>query len=53
VLIAAIVALAVGTYAMRLSGVLLRDRLKLSAPLQRLLPVAAASRRPHWPARQR
>jgi branched-subunit amino acid transport protein len=43
VLIAAIVALAVGTYAMRLSGVLLRDRLKLSAPLQRLLPVAAAT----------
>ena len=42
-LIAAIVALGVGTYAMRLSGVLLRDRLKLSAALQRLLPVAAAA----------
>jgi branched-subunit amino acid transport protein len=42
-LIAAIVALGVGTYAMRLSGVLLRDRLKLSAAFQRLLPIAAAA----------
>jgi branched-subunit amino acid transport protein len=42
-LIAAIVALGVGTYAMRLSGVLLRDRLKLSDSLQRLLPIAAAT----------
>jgi branched-subunit amino acid transport protein len=42
-LIAAIVALGVGTYAMRLSGVLLRDRFKLSDNLQRLLPIAAAT----------
>ena len=42
-LIAAIIALAVGTYTMRLAGVLLRDRLELSDPLQRLLPMAAAA----------
>ena len=42
-LIAAIVVLAVGTYTMRLSGVLLRDRLDLSDSLQRLLPMAAAA----------
>ncbi|MFL6110102.1 MAG: AzlD domain-containing protein [Catenulispora sp.] len=42
-LIVAIVALAVGTYTMRLAGVLLRDRLELSAGLQRLLPMAAAA----------
>jgi branched-subunit amino acid transport protein len=42
-LIAAIVVLAVGTYTMRLSGVLLRERLELSEPVQRLLPMAAAS----------
>jgi branched-subunit amino acid transport protein len=42
-LIAAIVALGVGTYTMRLSGVLLRERLKLSDRLQRLLPMAAAA----------
>jgi len=42
-LIAAIIALGVGTYAMRLSGVLLRDRLTLSEPVQRLLPMAAAA----------
>lgn len=42
-LIAAILALAVGTYTMRLSGVLLRDRLELSDGLQRLLPMAAAA----------
>ncbi|GIF04517.1 AzlD domain-containing protein [Actinoplanes siamensis] len=42
-LIAAIVALGVGTYAMRLSGVLLRDRLELSPALQRLLPMTAAA----------
>ena len=42
-LIAAIVALGVGTYALRLSGVLLRGRLKLSGTLQRLLPMAAAA----------
>jgi branched-subunit amino acid transport protein len=43
VLIAAILALAVGTYTMRLSGVLLRERLELSEPVQRLLPMAAAA----------
>jgi branched-subunit amino acid transport protein len=43
VLIAAIVALAVGTYTMRLGGVLLRDRLELSDQVQRLLPMAAAA----------
>jgi branched chain amino acid efflux pump len=43
VLIVAILALAVGTYTMRLSGVLLRDRLELSDSLQRLLPMAAAA----------
>jgi branched-subunit amino acid transport protein len=42
VLIAAIVVLGIGTYAMRLSGVLLRERLTLSGPLRRLLPMAAA-----------
>lgn len=42
-LIASIVVLAVGTYAMRLSGVLLRDRLELSDQLQRLLPMAATT----------
>jgi branched-subunit amino acid transport protein len=42
-LIAAIAALAVGTYIMRLAGVLLRDRLELSDSLQRLLPMAAAA----------
>jgi branched-subunit amino acid transport protein len=43
VLIAAIIALGVGTYAMRLGGVLLRGRLTLSETLQRLLPMAAAA----------
>jgi branched-subunit amino acid transport protein len=43
VLIASIVVLAVGTYTMRLSGVLLRDRLELSDRLQRLLPMAATT----------
>ena len=42
-LIAVIAALAMGTYTMRLAGVLLRDRLELSDPLQRLLPMAAAA----------
>ena len=42
-LIAAIIALGVGTYAMRLGGVLLRGRLTLSETLQRLLPMAAAA----------
>jgi branched-subunit amino acid transport protein len=42
-LIAAIIALGVGTYGMRLGGVLLRGRLELSDPLQRLLAMAAAA----------
>ena len=42
-LVAAIVALGAGTYTMRLAGVLMRDRLELSAGLQRLLPMAAAA----------
>jgi len=43
VLIAAILALAVGTYTMRLNGVLLRERLELSDSLLRLLPMAATA----------
>jgi branched-subunit amino acid transport protein len=43
VLIAAILTLAVGTYTMRLSGVVLRERLELSERVQRLLPMAAAA----------
>jgi branched-subunit amino acid transport protein len=43
VLIAAILVLAVGTYTMRLAGVVLRERLDLSDNLQRLLPMAAAA----------
>ena len=42
-LIAAILVLAVGTYMIRLSGVVLRDRLELSDTLQRVLPMAAAA----------
>ena len=42
-LIAAIIALAAGTYGMRLTGVLLRERLELSDRLQRLLPMAAVA----------
>ncbi|GAA0471161.1 branched-chain amino acid transporter [Actinoplanes capillaceus] len=42
-LITAILILAAGTYAIRLSGVVLRDRLELSEPLQRLLPMSAAA----------
>lgn len=42
-LITAILVLAVGTYTIRLSGVVLRDRLELSDSLQRLLPMAAAA----------
>lgn len=42
-LIAAILALAVGTYTLRLTGVLLRERLQLSSRAQRLLPMAAAA----------
>jgi len=43
VLIAVILTLGVGTYTMRLAGVLLGDRLDLSGNLQRLLPMAAAA----------
>ena len=42
-LLAAILTLAVGTYTMRLAGVVLGDRLELSGALQRLLPMAATS----------
>ncbi len=42
-LLAAILALAAGTYTMRLAGVLLRDRLDLSDRLRLLLPMAAAA----------
>ncbi|BBH66822.1 branched-chain amino acid transporter [Actinoplanes sp. OR16] len=42
-LIATILILGAGTYAIRLSGVLLRERLELSDSLQRLLPMAAAA----------
>ena len=42
-LLAAILTLAVGTYTVRLAGVVLGDRLELSGPLQRLLPLDATS----------
>jgi branched-subunit amino acid transport protein len=42
-LVAAIIALGVGTYSMRLGGVLLRGRLKLSGAVLRVLPMAAAA----------
>jgi branched-subunit amino acid transport protein len=42
-LLATILALAVGTYAFRLTGVVLRERLELPSWLQHLLPVAAAT----------
>lgn len=42
-LITVILALAVGTYAFRLSGVVLRERFDLPAWLRQLLPVAAAA----------
>lgn len=42
-LIAVIVALAVGTYGFRVAGVVLHDRLDLPAPLRRMLPLAAAA----------
>jgi branched-subunit amino acid transport protein len=40
---AAIVALAVGTYALRLSGVLLAHRVSLPGSVRQVLPVAAAT----------
>ncbi|MGW4465996.1 AzlD domain-containing protein [Micromonospora sp. NPDC004704] len=42
-LIAVILALAVGTYAFRLAGVVLRERADLPDWLARLLPIAAAT----------
>jgi branched-subunit amino acid transport protein len=42
-IVAAIVVLGVGTYSMRLGGVLLRGRLKLSDGLRRVLAMAAAA----------
>ena len=42
-LIASIIALAVGTYAMRLGGVVLRERFELADSVQRLLPMAAVA----------
>lgn len=42
-LLASILILAVGTYTIRLSGVVLRDRLTLNDTLERVLPMAAAS----------
>lgn len=42
-LVAAVLALAVGTYAFRLAGVVLRDRLDLPDWLRRLLPIGAAT----------
>ncbi|MFC7548346.1 AzlD domain-containing protein [Plantactinospora sp. GCM10030261] len=42
-LIAAVLALAVGTYAFRLAGVVLRERLDLPGWLRRGLPIAAAT----------
>ncbi len=42
-LIAVIALLAVGTYGFRLGGVLLHDRLRLPAPLARVLPLAAVA----------
>jgi branched-subunit amino acid transport protein len=41
--IAVIVALAVGTYAFRLAGIVLRDRLDLPERVTRVLPIAAAA----------
>jgi branched-subunit amino acid transport protein len=42
-LIAVILLLAAGTYATRLAGVVLRDRLTLPEALRRLLPMAAVT----------
>jgi len=43
VLVIVIAALAVGTYGLRLAGVVLVDRLRLSEPVARLLPLAAVA----------
>ena len=42
-LIAVVLILGLGTYMMRLAGVVLRDRLELSEQVQKLLPMAAAA----------
>lgn len=42
-LIAVILLLAAGTYAIRFAGVSLRDRLELPEPVRRLLPIAAVT----------
>jgi branched-subunit amino acid transport protein len=42
-MIAVVVALAVGTYALRLAGVVLRDRLDLPERVRTILPMAAAA----------
>lgn len=42
-LVLAVVALAVGTYALRLAGVVLADRLRLPDQISRLLPMAAVA----------
>lgn len=42
-LITVIALLAAGTYGLRLAGVVLRDRLTLSEPVARLLPLAAVA----------
>jgi branched-subunit amino acid transport protein len=42
-LVIVIAVLAVGTYALRLAGVVLVDRLRLSAPVARLLPLSAVA----------
>jgi branched-subunit amino acid transport protein len=42
-LIATVVVLAAGTYAFRLGGVLLRDRLRLPDPVREALPLAAVA----------
>jgi branched-subunit amino acid transport protein len=43
VLVIVIAVLAVGTYGLRLAGVVLEDRLRLSDPVARLLPLAAVA----------
>ena len=42
-LLASIIVLGIGTYAMRLGGVVLRERLELSPSVQLLLPMAATA----------
>lgn len=42
-LLAAILVLGAGTWTIRLSGILLRDRLRLAEPVQKILPMAATT----------